>query len=137
MSDEITAGFNFKPRSAYKGKTDYMLVFDNEDQIQQMIPALDRIAKLPGRGVIVTAKGNKSDFVSRFFAPQSGINEDPVTGSAHTTLIPFWAGRLSKPEMTAIQLSSRKGFLKCKYLEDRVEISGQCKLYMSGEIYID
>jgi PhzF family phenazine biosynthesis protein len=137
LSDELAAGFNVHPQLAYKGKTDYMLVFDNEDEIQQMIPSLDKIAKLPARGVIVTAKGNKVDFVSRFFAPQSGINEDPVTGSAHTTLIPFWGQRLAKSEMTAIQLSSRKGFLQCKYLDDRVEISGQGKLYMSGEIYID
>lgn len=137
LSDEITAGFNIQPQLAFKGKTDYMLVFENEDQILQMVPAFDKIAKLPARGVIVTAKGNKADFVSRFFAPQSGINEDPVTGSAHTTLIPFWARQLAKPEMTAIQLSSRRGFLRCKYLDDRVKISGQGKLYMSGEIYID
>lgn len=137
LSEEIAAGFNLRPRSAYKGKTDYMLVFDSEDEVQQLIPAFNKIVKLPARGVIVTAKGNEVDFVSRFFGPQSGINEDPVTGSAHTTLIPFWAQRLRKSEMTALQISPRRGLLRCKHLGDRVEISGQGKLYMSGKIYID
>ncbi len=97
---------------------------------------LSQIAKLDVRGVIITAKGDQVDFVSRFFAPQSGIDEDPVTGSAHTSLTPYWNEVLQKDEMTAIQLSKRKGFLKCKYLSDRIEISGKVRLYMSGEIYI-
>lgn len=135
LTDDITAGFNFRPQLAFRGKTDHMLVFDNEEQIQQMVPVLDKIAKLPGRGAIVTAKGNTAHFVSRFFAPQSGINEDPVTGSAHTTLVPFWANDLGITEMNALQLSARGGHLQCKYLGERVEISGQAKLYMAGEIY--
>ena len=136
LTDNITAGFNIKPGLAFKGKTDYLLIYDTEDQIKQLSPNLEIISKLAGRGVIVSAKGDKVDFVSRFFAPQSGINEDPVTGSAHTTLTPFWAKILNKKELTAIQLSERTGFLNCKYLDDRVEISGQCKLYLSGEIEI-
>ena len=131
---ELAAPFNFKPTEAYKGKTDYMLVFNNEDQIKNMSPDFNALSKLKCRGVIVTAKGNDSDFVSRFFAPQTGVDEDPVTGSAHTTLIPYWAQEIGNNELSAIQLSKRGGFLKCKYLGDRVEISGQCRLYLTGEI---
>ena len=136
LTDEITNGFDLKPIAAYKGKTDYFLVFEKEEQIVNIKPNLKEISKLRGRGVIISAKGNNVDFVSRFFAPQSGIDEDPVTGSAHTTLTPYWSARLNKKELSAIQLSARKGYLSCKYLGDRVEISGECKLYMAGEIYI-
>jgi len=97
---------------------------------------LNAIAQLPARGVIVTAKGDKVDFVSRFFAPQIGINEDPVTGSAHTTLTLYWKNILNKDELSAIQLSQRKGYLKCRYLDDRIEISGQAELFLTGEINI-
>jgi predicted PhzF superfamily epimerase YddE/YHI9 len=113
-----------------------MLVYDGEEEIKKMIPSFVVISKLKARGIIVTAQGDKVDFVSRFFAPAAGVNEDPVTGSAHTTLIPYWSKRLGKTELTAIQLSPRTGHLKCKYLNDRVEISGQGKLYLIGEIYL-
>ena len=92
--------------------------------------------KRKARGVIVTAKGEKADFVSRFFAPQSGVAEDPVTGSAHTTLAPYWAAKYGKTELSAIQLSARKGYLRCRVLGERVEISGRAELYLQGEIYI-
>ena len=81
----------------------------------------------------MTAAGDEVDFVSRFFAPQSGIDEDPVTGSAHTTLIPYWAEKLSKTQLNARQLSHRGGFLKCELQGDRVYIGGQAKLYLKGE----
>ncbi len=134
LSDELMAGFDANPVAAFKGKTDFMLVFESESQIKNLKPNLEKIAQLPGRGVIVTAKGDQVDFVSRFFAPQSGINEDPVTGSAYTTLTPYWSKRLEKNDLTAIQLSKRQGYVTCKYLNDRVEIGGQCVLYMTGEI---
>ncbi|MBX3238464.1 MAG: PhzF family phenazine biosynthesis protein [Chitinophagaceae bacterium] len=137
LSGEITDCFDIKPRLAFKGKTDYLLVFDTEDEIRKITPAFDLISKLNARGVIVTARGSSVDFVSRFFAPQSGINEDPVTGSAHTTLTPYWAKELGKTELTAMQLSERKGYLQCKHTEDRIEISGQGKLYLTGEIFLD
>lgn len=129
--------FNFKPVEIHKGKTDYMLVFENEEQIKNLIPDFSEILNSQARGIITTAKGYNSDFVSRFFAPQCGVNEDPVTGSAHTTLTPYWSKVLGKKELSAIQLSARKGFLKCKLVNDRVEISGQARLYMTGEISID
>ena len=136
LTAELMAGFNIVPRFAFKGKTDYMLVFESEEEVVNIIPSYDEIAKVKARGIIVTAKGDHADFVSRFFAPAAGVNEDPVTGSAHTTLIPYWAERLGKSDLTAIQLSKRKGYLHCKYLGDRVEISGQGKLYLTGEIYL-
>lgn len=136
LTSEITDGFNIKPHSAFKGKTDYLLIYDNENEIRSLKPDLNIISKLDARGIIVSSEGEKTDFVSRFFAPQVGVNEDPVTGSAHTTLTPYWSGILNKKELTAMQLSKRTGFLTCKDLDDRIEISGQCKLYLSGEIHI-
>ena len=136
VSDEITSCFDKKPVEAYKGKTDYMLVYEQETDITDIQPHFESIAKLKARGVIITAKGETVDFVSRFFAPQSGIIEDPVTGSAHTTLMPYWSARLNKTELSAIQLSERKGYLQCTLSGERIEISGQAKLYLKGEIFI-
>jgi PhzF family phenazine biosynthesis protein len=137
VTAEIERCFNIKPITAFKGKTDYMLVFRDETEISSAIPALGAIARLNARGVIITAKGNQVDFVSRFFGPQSGVDEDPVTGSAHTTLTPYWARELGKNVLTAMQLSARKGYLQCSWLGDRVEISGKCQLYLTGEIQLD
>ena len=134
VSEDFIHLFDVAPEEIYKGKTDYMLVFADENQIRQINPNLDLISKLDARGVIVTAKGNSEDFVARFFAPQSGIDEDPVTGSAYTTLAPYWAKRLEKTNLTARQLSKRQGYIHCRHLGNRVEISGQCRLYMTGEI---
>ncbi|AQG78761.1 PhzF family phenazine biosynthesis protein [Spirosoma montaniterrae] len=126
-----------KPVAVYKGKTDYMLVYESQAQIEALTPDFREMATVPARGVIVTAPGSAEsgvDFVSRFFGPQSGIDEDPVTGSAHTTLIPYWAEQLGKTELTARQLSKRGGYLRCRLNNDRVDISGQVQLYLSGEI---
>lgn len=136
LTDEIASAFNIKPISVFKGKTDLLLEFDNEEDIINLNPDFNIVSGLDARGIIVTAPGKDSDFVSRFFAPQVGVNEDPVTGSAHTTLTPFWSDKLGKNELTAIQLSERKGYLTCKYLGNRVEISGKCRLYLEGEIFI-
>ena len=137
LSSELKACFDKTPLEAYKGKTDFMLVFENERYIRELKPSFDEISKLPGRGVIVTGPGDSVDFVSRFFGPQSGINEDPVTGSAHTTLTPYWSKRLGKLELTAMQLSSRIGHLKCRFLNERVEISGKGKEYLIGDIFVE
>ena len=136
LSDEITDSFSITPKLAFRGKTDLLLIFNNEEEIMKIIPKYNKISNLKGRGVIITAKGDKVDFVSRFFAPQSGINEDPVTGSAHTTLTPYWANQLGKNELTAIQLSERRGYLQCTYLNERVELSGHAKLFLIGEIFL-
>lgn len=137
LSPEMVACFNCQPFEAYRGKTDLMLVFNTEEQIRKIIPDFTAMMKIRLRGIIVTAPGTESDFVSRFFGPQSGINEDPVTGSAHTTLTPYWAKKTGKSELTAIQLSARKGFLECAYLGDRVKISGRGVTYLQGEITVE
>lgn len=131
---ELLAGFNIKPLEAYKGKMDYMLVYENETQLRDLQPDFRAISKLKSRGVIVTAKGDKADFVSRYFAPFFGIDEDPVTGSAHTTLTPYWSKRLEKKELTAIQISERTGHLKCVDRGERIEISGKAVTYLEGAI---
>jgi PhzF family phenazine biosynthesis protein len=137
VSEEMHAWFNAKPLQAFKGKTDYMLVFPSESDILYINANLPLIETLKdARGVIATAKGSQADFVSRFFAPQSGIPEDPVTGSAHTTLTPYWAATLGKKDLTAVQLSQRKGFLRCKDLGKRIEISGKAKTFFKGEMYL-
>jgi PhzF family phenazine biosynthesis protein len=126
-----------KPLELYKGKTDYIAIIDNEDLLQNLQPDLLEISKLKARGLIVTAQGNNVDFVSRFFAPQSGINEDPVTGSAHTSLLPLWSKKLGKNRLNAIQLSKRGGQLVCEYKNDRCLIGGKARLYLTGELTLD
>lgn len=128
--------FGIKPIESYKGKSDYLLIFEHQKNIEDLNPHLDLISTIDGRGVIVSSQGTQTDFVSRFFAPQSGIDEDPVTGSAHTTLTPYWSKKLQKHVLSAIQLSKRQGELKCEYLGDRVKISGKAVTYLIGEIEI-
>ncbi len=118
----------------YKGKTDYMAVIESENSLQHLQPDFTEITKLKARGLIVTAKGDAVDFVSRFFAPQSGINEDPVTGSAHTSLIPYWSNRLNKNKLIARQISKRGGQLLCEFKDQRCLIGGNARLYLTGEI---
>lgn len=137
MTDELRECFATDPSAVYKGKTDYLYVYNKEEDIISIQPDFHKIAKLDVRGVIVTAPGKEVDFVSRFFAPGLGIDEDPVTGSAHTTLTPYWADKLNKNTLTALQLSDRKGLLKCKLMGDRVEIAGQCTPYMVGNIFLE
>jgi PhzF family phenazine biosynthesis protein len=136
VSDGIRECFDLPPVKAFAGKSDYLLVYDTEAAIQNLQPHFERIAALPARGIIVTAKGKQVDFVSRFFAPGAGINEDPVTGSAHTTLAPYWSAQLGKPALQAAQLSSRKGLLHCRHEGNRVAISGTAKLYMMGNLFL-
>lgn len=113
-----------------------MFLYASQAEVENMIPNLPIIAEYDKRGIIITAKGNEVDFVSRYFAPAYGINEDPVTGSAHTTLMPYWTKTLNKNELTARQLSERGGFLKCRLVDNRVEISGQAQLYLKGTITV-
>jgi len=137
LSPELTAGLDPKPVKAFRGKTDYLLVFERETDIRDLRVDLNRLSQIRARGIIVTAPGEEVDMVSRFFAPQSGIDEDPVTGSAHCSLTPYWAERLGKSKLTAIQLSARKGWLECELLGDRVLITGQAKAFLKGDIMLD
>jgi len=123
-----------KPTEIWKGTTDHLLVYNTEQDIKDMTPDFTLLRDVQVRGTIITAPGKKTDFVSRFFAPKVGVNEDPVTGAAHTTLIPYWAHRLNKKELTAMQLSKRQGYLRCKLVNDRVHISGKAKTYLLGEL---
>jgi PhzF family phenazine biosynthesis protein len=132
----IIKGIGMTPLELYRGKTDYMAVLGSEAEVHDIQPDFGIIEKLDARGLIVTAPGESVDFVSRFFGPQSGVNEDPVTGSAHTTLIPYWAGKLGKTTLRARQISSRIGSLDCQYLPPRVIIGGEAQLYAIGEIYL-
>lgn len=129
--------FAFQPIEAYRGKTDYLLIFENELQIQNIEPNILEIAKIDARGIIVSSKSDNYDFISRFFGPNCGVNEDPVTGSAHTTLTPFWAENLGKTKLIAKQISKRGGVLECELKNDRILISGKCKTYLKGEIFIN
>jgi PhzF family phenazine biosynthesis protein len=133
---EIEKALNIKPLAVYKSSFDYMVVANNQSEIESLSPDLNMLKKLPSRGTIVTAKGDEADFVSRFFAPQFGVDEDPVTGSAHTALIPYWSKKLGKTKLSAIQLSKRKGYLDCELIGDRVLISGSAITYLEGEIFI-
>jgi PhzF family phenazine biosynthesis protein len=133
----LVESINTNLMEVYKGKTDYLVVLDSEEEVKNLDFDIIVLSTIPARGIIVTASGEDVDFVSRFFAPQSGIDEDPVTGSAHTTLIPYWAEKLSKKILTAKQLSKRGGYLKCELADDRVNITGQARLYLQGEIEID
>jgi PhzF family phenazine biosynthesis protein len=133
----LYAAMNLKPAQVYRGKSDFMLIYTSAAEIESLKPDMRLLSEITCRGIIVTAPGEESDFVSRFFAPQSGIDEDPVTGSAHTTLTPYWAAKLGRNELTAQQLSARRGWLQCRLAGDRVKISGQARAYMSGEITLE
>lgn len=128
--------FGSWPLKTWKGKTDYLLLFDSEETIRNISPDFQLLRQTKARGIIVTAKGNEVDFVSRFFAPGEGIDEDPVTGSAHTCLVPFWSSKLNKTDYTARQLSERGGELWCSLAGDRVLIAGKALTYLRGEIEV-
>ena len=125
-----------KPLAAFQSM-DTILLFENESQIRQIAPDYSLLSKVETRGVIVTAASDSYDFVSRFFAPRSGILEDPVTGSAHTQLTPFWASRLDKTSLVAKQISERGGVLHLTLMGDRVKMAGEAVLYLKGKIFTD
>ena len=113
-----------------------MLVYENESDILNLNPDFKQLKKMNDVGVIATARGRDFDFVSRFFAPAVGIDEDPVTGSAHTHLIPYWSKVLNKKYLSAWQCSKRGGILLCENQDDRVLIGGQAVTFMNGYIHI-
>jgi PhzF family phenazine biosynthesis protein len=115
---------------------DVVLVYRSEAEVLALNPDMTALTKLDHFGFIATAPGTNSDFVSRFFAPAKGVPEDPVTGSAHTTLIPYWAGKLGKTELLARQVSKRTGELYCKLVGDRVKIAGYAVPFLRGTIFL-
>jgi PhzF family phenazine biosynthesis protein len=132
----IEKALGIRPKKCIKGREDLMFVFGNTEEIKSLSPDLRILKTLNTRGIIVTAPSAEYDFVSRFFAPVEGIDEDPVTGSAPTILIPYWSERLQKRELTAKQISARGGLLRCTNKGTRVEIGGKAVTYMVGEINI-
>ena len=130
---QLVEALGKKPMEAYKSR-DYLLIFESQKDIEEIKPVFHELLTLDTLGFIVSAPGHDVDFVSRFFAPGAGINEDPVTGSAHCTLIPYWSKKLQKTRMTALQLSKRKGEIHCEFLGDRVIISGKAVTYLQGSI---
>lgn len=138
LPEVIRASLNIQPKEIYKSR-DYLLIYDTEQDIVNIKidkQIFDQINLDPG-GVIVTSKGENCDFVSRFFTPQASILEDPVTGSAHCSLIPFWSLRLSKNKLNAIQISDRGGKLHCQNKKNRVIISGKAKTYSIGNLWTE
>ncbi len=125
-----------RPRHVAKASEDWLVVLDDEAAVCALVPDFQRLAAADARGVIVTARGHDVDFVSRFFAPRAGIDEDPVTGSAHTTLIPYWAGVLGRRTLTARQVSARGGELWCELRGERVRIAGHAVTYLAGELRV-
>lgn len=131
----ISALGNQVPVEVYKSR-DYVLVFDDENTIVNIQPDFAALAKINALCFVITAPGDHSDFVSRVFAPAAGNDEDPVTGSAHCALIPYWSKRLNKNELHAYQVSSRRGELWCSFSGERVYITGKAITYLKGQIFV-
>ena len=124
------------PKEILGSAEDLLVVLDSEKAVRGVQPAFGLLDRVECRGAIITARGDQSDFVSRFFAPRVGVPEDPVTGSAHCVLIPYWAAVLHKNDLHAFQVSKRGGELFCAFMGERVKISGKAALYMEGAIMI-
>lgn len=129
----LLKALNVSPLEVLKAD-DYMVVVEKQEQVEKLDPNIALLGTLKTRGVIVTARGREVDFVSRFFAPAVGVDEDPVTGSTHTLLAPYWAAKLNKKKLQARQLSSRGGTIGCNLRKKRVELSGQAVTFLKGKI---
>lgn len=136
VNPALLKGLNIIPQKILKAKN-YLLLYESEEEVRKIVPDFSSLNALGSTRVIVTAKGSSVDFVSRFFVPNSVIMEDPVTGSAHSTLVPYWSKKLGKTKMVARQLSKRSGTLYCEYVEDRVLMAGNAILYSKGEYYVE
>ena len=137
MINAVEQATGVRPSETYLGDINLFAVFDNEDNVSNMTPNFDAVSKLDGQGLIISSSSNQYDFVSRYFCPKYGINEDPVTGSAHCELVPYWSEKLNKISLEAKQVSKRGGELFCENTENRVLIGGNAVLYMKGVIEID
>ncbi len=132
----IKEALGVEPKETFASAEDLMVVLGSEDVVRDVSPDFNALEKIACRGIIITAKGDRSDFVSRFFAPRVGVQEDPVTGSAHCVLIPYWAAVFGKNVLHAFQVSKRGGELFCNQAGERVTISGKAALYLEGTITI-
>ena len=132
---QLVDGLGRRPAEVLKSR-DYFAVFQNEQEVLSIQPDFNILEQLDCLGIIITAAGQTFDFVSRFFAPRAGIPEDPVTGSAHCSLIPYWSEKLHKKDLHALQLSKRRGELFCQDLGERVSIAGKALTFATGTIYL-
>lgn len=135
ISDEMIEAIGAEPSEAYMGR-DLLCIFDDEDTVRNLSPEMEKIKKLPGLLLQVTAKGEEFDCVSRSFAPKLNVAEDPVCGSGHCHIVPYWAGMTGKEDLVAYQASERGGILYCSMDRDRVKLSGNVSLYSIGEIFV-
>lgn len=133
----LIEGLGAVPEEVLDAGRDLMAVYKEEGEVLGLKPDMESLKRLGERGIIATAPGKDADFVSRFFAPGMGIPEDPVTGSSHCTLVPYWSKRLGKKRLFARQVSARGGELLCEDLGGRVTMAGRCVLYMRGTIFIE
>ena len=137
LIDFVKEATGKEPIETYLGDINLFAVYESEETIKNINPNFELVSKLKGQGLIISSTSNDCDFVSRYFCPKYGINEDPVTGSAHTTLIPYWSKKLDKSILIANQVSKRGGELFCSSSDDRVLIGGNAVLYMKGTIEIN
>lgn len=135
-SPELSRALGAEPAGLWSGGHNFLALLRDQAQVESLMPHFDALRRLDAQGVVVTAPGTQCDFVSRYFAPAAGIPEDPVTGSTHCMLIPFWAHRLGKQKLLARQLSKRQGELFCEDRDDRVAIGGHARTYVSGTLHI-
>ena len=138
--DDISAfaqALNAKVLEVYRGIDDFVAILEDEEAVANNNPNFSQIKHMDSRGLIVTAKGSEVDFVSRWYGPQTGIDEDPVTGSAHALLATYWSNIFNKNDLTAKQLSKRGGQLHCSVKEEKVDITGQAKLYLRGTLQLN
>jgi PhzF family phenazine biosynthesis protein len=133
--DLINQALGLEPKEVLASR-DYLAVLEEEEQVRRLQPDMNLLSRIDKLGLIVTAPGEAVDFVSRFFAPKVGVSEDPVTGSAHCSLIPYWSRRLGKNELRALQVSPRGGELWCRDEGDRVAIAGRAVVYLEGNILL-
>ncbi len=136
ITDTIKKCFDKEPLEVLQNGFYVLVVFNSEDYVRNFQPNFELIKQIHPHALIISSKGNEADFVSRMFAPNEGINEDPVTGSSHTVLIPYWVEKLGKKNFRALQVSKREGELFCEDLEKRVKISGKAVLYSTGSIFL-
>jgi len=136
LPEIIKVALNIEDSPCFSGKDDFLVVLESEEQLIKLSPDFRMLKEADCRGVIVTAKSDEYDFVSRCFYPSYGIDEDPVTGSAHTTLTPYWSFRLNKKQLKAKQLSKRGGIVECIDKGERIELIGSAVTFMKGEVMI-
>lgn len=134
--EALLAGLSIAPATVLQSAQAYFAIYNDEQQVQQLTTDSSELKKLAPYDVVATAAGTHYDFVSRYFWPANGGDEDPVTGSIHAGLVPYWAEQLGKNQLMAYQASTRGGVLRCELTKDRVLVSGQAKLYLQGEIYL-